>query len=51
MKGKTTVIGYDNNNNVIIKVGCEYNNRYEVINKILNTENVTHITTTTILER
>ena len=51
MKNMTRVDGYDKDNKIIATGICPYENRYGVINKILNTDGVVYITTTTIIER
>ena len=51
MTGTTIITGYNQYNEVIITLEAEYNDRFQAINKAMDTEEVTHVTTKTIIKR
>ena len=51
MTGTTIITGYNEYNEVIITVEAEYNDRFQAINKAMDTDGVTHVTTKTVIKR
>lgn len=50
MTNTTIVTGYNEQNEVIIRIETTYENRFETINRVMDMEEVTHMTTKTIIK-
>lgn len=51
MKNTTIVTGYNELGDVIIRVETTYEDRFATVNRVMDTEEVTHVTTKTVIKR